>query len=232
MPNRAPGRGFLARSLPAWKMSISLILPARKELTHRAGENPMALFWEFFSLRVEVAVQEPIHLRLFRALVFARLSFHRRRGLPQSPATIRSFSTGPSPPASFTFVMSFFGMLVMAAIFGTSILRDFQRDTYQTHLHQTDHQVRLSGRPLGRLLRHRRFLLSAAWSSARPWARSLPGRTTPVSPPAISAGTCTHSYPSPWCRSSFLVRSSSPSPRSPASSSSSICRASLSFSFI
>ena len=74
--------------------------------------------------------------------------------------------------------------MVIAAIFGTSILRDFQRDTYQTHLHQTHHQVRLSRRSLGRFLRHRRLLLSAAWSSARllgtfaPWAdhtRIAPG---------------------------------------------------------
>jgi ABC-2 type transport system permease protein len=29
------------------------------------------------------------------------------------------------------FLMSVFGIIIIAAIFGTSILRDFQRDTYQ-----------------------------------------------------------------------------------------------------
>ncbi|MGO9339702.1 MAG: ABC transporter permease/M1 family aminopeptidase [Terracidiphilus sp.] len=38
---------------------------------------------------------------------------------------------GPFVTALFDFQLSFFGSIVMAAIFGTSILRDFQRDTYQ-----------------------------------------------------------------------------------------------------
>ena len=38
---------------------------------------------------------------------------------------------GPFITQLFDFQFSFFGVIVMAAIFGTSILRDFQRDTYQ-----------------------------------------------------------------------------------------------------
>jgi ABC-2 type transport system permease protein len=38
---------------------------------------------------------------------------------------------GPFVTQLFDFQLSFFGVIVMAAIFGTSILRDFQRDTYQ-----------------------------------------------------------------------------------------------------
>src|SRR5271170_1694548 len=38
---------------------------------------------------------------------------------------------GPFITQLFDFQLSFFGSIVMAAIFGTSILRDFQRDTYQ-----------------------------------------------------------------------------------------------------
>src|SRR6202522_637008 len=38
---------------------------------------------------------------------------------------------GPFVPQLFDFQLSFFGSIVVAAIFGTSILRDFQRDTYQ-----------------------------------------------------------------------------------------------------
>jgi len=38
---------------------------------------------------------------------------------------------GPFVTELFDFQLSFFGSIVMAAIFGTSILRDFQRDTYQ-----------------------------------------------------------------------------------------------------
>ena len=38
---------------------------------------------------------------------------------------------GPFSTSILFILFSFFGMIVMAAIFGTSILRDFQRDTYQ-----------------------------------------------------------------------------------------------------
>src|ERR1700691_1785822 len=38
---------------------------------------------------------------------------------------------GPFVTQLFDFQLSFFESIVMAAIFGTSILRDFQRDTYQ-----------------------------------------------------------------------------------------------------
>ena len=37
----------------------------------------------------------------------------------------------PTPPRSTTPASALFGVIIMAAIFGTSILRDFQRDTYQ-----------------------------------------------------------------------------------------------------
>jgi ABC-2 type transport system permease protein len=37
----------------------------------------------------------------------------------------------PTPTRSTTSGVSLFGIIVIAAIFGTSILRDFQRDTYQ-----------------------------------------------------------------------------------------------------
>ena len=38
---------------------------------------------------------------------------------------------GPYITQLFDIQFCFFGSIVMAAIFGTSILRDFQRDTYQ-----------------------------------------------------------------------------------------------------
>ena len=38
---------------------------------------------------------------------------------------------GPFVTQLLDFQLSFFGCIIMAAIFGTSILRDFQRDTYQ-----------------------------------------------------------------------------------------------------
>jgi ABC-2 type transport system permease protein len=38
---------------------------------------------------------------------------------------------GPFITIIFDVQFAFFGSIIMAAIFGTSILRDFQRDTYQ-----------------------------------------------------------------------------------------------------
>src|SRR5580698_1897829 len=38
---------------------------------------------------------------------------------------------GPSATQQIDVTMTFFGSIIIAAIFGTSILRDFQRDTYQ-----------------------------------------------------------------------------------------------------
>ena len=43
----------------------------------------------------------------------------------------KTFINGPFITGLLDFQLSFFGAIVMAAIFGTSILRDFQRDTYQ-----------------------------------------------------------------------------------------------------
>ena len=38
---------------------------------------------------------------------------------------------GPFVTQMFDFIFCFYGCIIMAATFGTSILRDFQRDTYQ-----------------------------------------------------------------------------------------------------
>jgi len=43
----------------------------------------------------------------------------------------KTFINGPFVTQLLDFQLSFFGAIVTAAIFGTSILRDFQRDTYQ-----------------------------------------------------------------------------------------------------
>src|ERR1700688_327723 len=43
----------------------------------------------------------------------------------------KTLINGPFVTQLLDFQLSFFGAIVMAAIFGTSILRDFQRDTYQ-----------------------------------------------------------------------------------------------------
>src|ERR1017187_1434552 len=43
----------------------------------------------------------------------------------------KTLINGPFVTQLLDFQLSFFGAIVIAAIFGTSILRDFQRDTYQ-----------------------------------------------------------------------------------------------------
>jgi hypothetical protein len=64
---------------------------------------------------------------------------------------------GPFANSINDFGSSLFGAIVIAAIFGTSIPRDFQRDTYQILFTKRHLQVRLPRRTLGRLLRHHRL---------------------------------------------------------------------------
>jgi ABC-2 type transport system permease protein len=90
----------------------------------------MALFWEFFSFELKFRLKS-LSTYVYFALWFF-LSF-------LSIAAEDFISTGNGKqllngPYSTTVLYSFFtlfGTIVIAAIFGTSILRDFQRDTYQ-----------------------------------------------------------------------------------------------------
>jgi ABC-2 type transport system permease protein len=90
----------------------------------------MALFWEFFSLELRLrfkSVSTYVYFALWFSLAF--LSIAAQDFL--NTGNDKILLNGPFATSILYLMMSFFGMLVMAAIFGTSILRDFQRDTYQ-----------------------------------------------------------------------------------------------------
>ena len=96
---------------------------------------------------------------------------------------------------------------MIAAIFGTSILRDFQRDTYPDPLHQADFEVRLPGRPLGGILRHhglrlfRPDLRRDCFGTFAPWADHT--RIAPDPSLVVSAAVL---LDRPWSRFSSSAR--------------------------
>src|ERR1700744_5939949 len=90
----------------------------------------MALFWEFFSLELKLrfkSLSTYVYFALWFFLAF--LSIAAQDFL--NTGNDKILLNGPFATSMLYLMMSFFGMLVMSAIFGTSILRDFQRDTYQ-----------------------------------------------------------------------------------------------------
>src|ERR1700694_551782 len=90
----------------------------------------MALFWEFFSFEIKLrlkSVSTYVYFALWFLLSF--LSIAAEDFL--STGNDKILLNGPFATSILQCSMCFFGMLIIAAIFGTSILRDFQRDTYQ-----------------------------------------------------------------------------------------------------
>src|SRR5580704_19559623 len=90
----------------------------------------MAQFWEFLTFELKFRVKS-ISTYVYFALWFflSFLSIAAEDFI--STGNDKILLNGPFSTSIIYIFMSFFGMLVMAAIFGTSILRDFQRDTYQ-----------------------------------------------------------------------------------------------------
>ncbi len=90
----------------------------------------MALFWEFFSFEIKLrlkSVSTYVYFALWFLISF--LSIAAQDFL--NPGNDKILLNGPFTTSMLYTLLSFFGMLVMAAIFGSSILRDFQQNTYQ-----------------------------------------------------------------------------------------------------
>ena len=90
----------------------------------------MALFWEFFSFEIKLrlkSVSTYVYFGLWFLISF--LSIAAQDFL--NPGNDKILLNGPFTTSMLYTLLSFFGMLVMAAIFGSSILRDFQQNTYQ-----------------------------------------------------------------------------------------------------
>ena len=88
------------------------------------------MFLEFFFFELKIrfkSVATYCYLSLWLLLAFASIAFE---GF--GPAgTGKVLLNGPAATQLINVTMTFFGSIIIAAIFGTSILRDFQRDTYQ-----------------------------------------------------------------------------------------------------
>jgi ABC-2 type transport system permease protein len=90
----------------------------------------MAMFWEFFSFELKFrlkSVSTYVYFALWFFLSFLCIAAEDFLDVGNDKVLLN----GPFSTALLYILFSFFGMIVIAAIFGTSILRDFQRDTYQ-----------------------------------------------------------------------------------------------------
>ena len=90
----------------------------------------MAQFWEFFTFELKLrakSLSTYVYFALFFSLAFMAIAVDDFF----STGNDKVFLNGPSSTSILYIIFSFFGCIIIAAIFGTSILRDFQRDTYQ-----------------------------------------------------------------------------------------------------
>ncbi len=92
----------------------------------------MALFWEFFTFELKFRFKSlSTYVYFLLWFTFAFLCVASESFGPIGNSNGKILLNGPYAN-SFNFIYaSFFGVIVIAAIFGTSILRDFQRDTCQ-----------------------------------------------------------------------------------------------------
>ncbi len=92
----------------------------------------MAMFWEFFTFELRFrwkSVSTYVYFLLW--FTFAFLSVASESFGPVGNSNGKVLLNGPYANSLNDFGACLFGVIVIAAIFGTSVLRDFQRDTYQ-----------------------------------------------------------------------------------------------------
>ncbi len=90
----------------------------------------MAQFYEFFTFELKLrakSLSTYVYFALFFALSFMAIAVEDFLNTGNDKVLLN----GPFSTSLIYFIFSFFGCIIIAAIFGTSILRDFQRDTYQ-----------------------------------------------------------------------------------------------------
>jgi ABC-2 type transport system permease protein len=90
----------------------------------------MAQFWEFFEFELKFrlkSVSTYVYFALWFFLSFLAIAAEDFI----STGNDKILLNGPFSTSILYIVITFFGVIVIAAIFGSSILRDFQRDTYQ-----------------------------------------------------------------------------------------------------
>jgi ABC-2 type transport system permease protein len=88
------------------------------------------MFLEFFFFELKIRFKSVATYCYFFLWIVIAFSTQAAEGF--GPAGIgKILLNGPYATQQIDVVMTFFGSIIIAAIFGTSVLRDFQRDTYQ-----------------------------------------------------------------------------------------------------
>ena len=87
------------------------------------------MFLDFLFFEIKLRLKSTSMWCFFGLWVVLMFLFVGASNYTQPPGKV--FVNGPFITQLFDIQFSFFGSIIMAAIFGTSILRDFQRDTYQ-----------------------------------------------------------------------------------------------------
>jgi ABC-2 type transport system permease protein len=92
----------------------------------------MAMFWEFFTFELKFRFKSiSTYIYFLVWVVFSFLDVASENFGPIGNNNGKILLNGPYANIVNDIGVSFFGLIVIAAIFGTSILRDFQRDTIQ-----------------------------------------------------------------------------------------------------
>jgi ABC-2 type transport system permease protein len=92
----------------------------------------MAMFWEFFTFELKFRFKSlSTYIYFLLWFTFSFLTVASESFGPVGNSNGKVLLNGPYANIYNDIGISFFGLIVIAAIFGTSILRDFQRDTIQ-----------------------------------------------------------------------------------------------------
>ena len=92
----------------------------------------MLLFWEFFTFELKFRFKSlSTYVYFILWLTFSFLCVASESFGPIGSGNGKILLNGPYANTYNDIFVALFGIIVIAAIFGTSILRDFQRDTYQ-----------------------------------------------------------------------------------------------------
>src|SRR6201997_1223293 len=92
----------------------------------------MNMFWEFFTFELRLRRKSiSTYIYFFVWFAFAFLCVASESFGPIGNNNGKVLLNGPYANSFNATGISLFGIIIVAAIFGTSILRDFQRDTYQ-----------------------------------------------------------------------------------------------------
>src|ERR1700732_4020642 len=92
----------------------------------------MALFWEFFTFELKYRFKSlSTYMYFLLWLAFSFLSVASESFGPIGNSNGKVLLNSAYVNAFNDFGAALFGIIVIAAIFGTAVLRDFQRDTYQ-----------------------------------------------------------------------------------------------------